>query len=230
MLLEEHGYSCSEGVLYFLESRERVRVVFDEELRAITRRAIDGLIHAALDGRIPPPLEDSPKCPRCSLVGICLPDEVSFLRCRATTPRRLAVGHDEALPLYVQAQYGKISKKAELLEITVEDQPVTTARLGEVSQVATFGHVSITAPCLHELMRRDVPVTWHSHGGWFLGHTVGTGHRNVELRTAQYRASFDPRQCLHLSRGLVEAKIRNARTLVRRNWRPDEAPNRRSPR
>jgi CRISPR-associated protein Cas1 len=224
MLLEEHGYSCSEGVLYFLESRERVRVVFDEELRAITRRAIDGLIHAALDGRIPPPLEDSPKCPRCSLVGICLPDEVSFLRCRATTPRRLAVGHDEALPLYVQAQYGKISKKAELLEITVEDQPVTTARLGEVSQVATFGHVSITAPCLHELMRRDVPVTWHSHGGWFLGHTVGTGHRNVELRTAQYRASFDPRQCLHLSRGLVEAKIRNARTLVRRNWRPDEAP------
>ena len=34
----------------------------------------------ASGGEIPPPLEDSPKCPRCSLVGICLPDEVSFLK------------------------------------------------------------------------------------------------------------------------------------------------------
>lgn len=33
----------------------------------------------ARDGRIPPPLVDSPKCPRCSLAGICLPDEVAFL-------------------------------------------------------------------------------------------------------------------------------------------------------
>ena len=28
---------------------------------------------------IPPPLVDSPKCPRCSLLGICLPDEVIAL-------------------------------------------------------------------------------------------------------------------------------------------------------
>jgi hypothetical protein len=35
------------------------------------------------------------------------------------------------------------------------------------------------------------PITWLSYGGWFMGHTVGTGHRNVETRTHQYRASFD---------------------------------------
>ena len=29
---------------------------------------------------IPPPLPDSPKCPRCSLSGICLPDEINLLR------------------------------------------------------------------------------------------------------------------------------------------------------
>ncbi len=28
---------------------------------------------------MPAPLVDSPKCPRCSLVGICLPDEVNLL-------------------------------------------------------------------------------------------------------------------------------------------------------
>ena len=71
-------------------------------------------------------------------------------------------------------------------------------------------------------MRRDIPVTWQSHGGWFLGHTVGTGHANVELRTAQYRGSFKEQVCLKLARGWVQAKIRNSRTLLRRNWRSDE--------
>ncbi|MCE7902278.1 MAG: CRISPR-associated protein Cas4, partial [Gammaproteobacteria bacterium PRO9] len=85
LILEEHGYSCTEGVLYFAESRERVRVAFDDELRELTRNAIDGLRLIAAGGQIPPPLEDSPKCPRCSLVGICLPDEVRFLRNGAET-------------------------------------------------------------------------------------------------------------------------------------------------
>ena len=54
LLLEENGYRCTEGVLYFAESRERVRVVFDEELRAATRAAIGGLRLVAVGGRIPP--------------------------------------------------------------------------------------------------------------------------------------------------------------------------------
>ena len=53
LLLEEHGYRCEEGVLYFAESRERVRIPFDEELRALTRNAIDGLRLIAVGGRIP---------------------------------------------------------------------------------------------------------------------------------------------------------------------------------
>lgn len=57
-----------------------------------------------------------------------------------------------------------------------------------------------------------------------LGHTVGTGHRNVETRTHQYRASFDPQACLALARGWVAAKIANGRTLLRRNWRLDDGP------
>src|SRR5690606_36111669 len=77
LILEDNGYQCHEGILYFQQSRERVRVVFDEELRSTALGAINGLRLIASGGRIPPPLEDSPKCPRCSLVTICLPDEVN---------------------------------------------------------------------------------------------------------------------------------------------------------
>jgi CRISPR-associated endonuclease Cas1/CRISPR-associated protein Cas4 len=224
LILEEHGYVCEEGLLCFTESRERVRVVFDDELKALTRNAIDGLRLVAVGGQIPPPLDDSPKCPRCSLVGICLPDEVAYLRTQEIAPRPLAVARDEALPLYVQARSAKVAKKGETLEIFVEDQKVQTVRLIDVSQLVLMGQVYVTTPTLHELMARDIPISWHSFGGWFLGHSTGTGHKNVEIRTAQYRASFDDGWCLRLAKGFVLAKIRNQRTLLRRNWKAEGDP------
>lgn len=226
MLLEEHGYTSDSGILYFTASKEKVQVEFDEELRNATLSAVNGLRLIAAGGQMPPPLEDSPKCPRCSLVSICLPDEVNFLRRGVMTPRPLVVARDEALPLYVQANRASIRKTGETLEISVEDQRVTTVRLLDVSQVVLMGNVYMTTPTLHELMRREIPVTWHSYGGWFLGHTIGTGHKNVELRTAQYRASFDERVCLKLSKGFVRAKIQNARTIMRRNWKGEDDPER----
>jgi CRISPR-associated endonuclease Cas1 len=110
------------------------------------------------------------------------------------------------------------------LLIQTEDGAETTARLIDTSHLVVVGAVDVTAPVLHELMRREIPVSWYSGSGWFLGHTIGTGHKNVELRTAQYRASFDPAFCLRLARGLVASKLRNSRTLLRRNTRADSPP------
>ena len=223
MLLREHGYRCDEGVLYFVAGRERVRVAFDDALIRTTKEAITGLRSLAQNGTIPPPLQDSPKCPRCSLVGICLPDEINHLSQSSPEPRPIAVPNTEALPLYVQARGAKVAKSGETLVVSIDDEKVATARLAETSQVVLMGSIYITAPCLQELMWRGIPVTWYSHGGWFYGHTVGNGHKNVELRTAQYRASFDPATCLRFAQGLVSAKILNCRTLLRRNWkRPDD--------
>ena len=224
LILREHGYDCAEGVLYFVGSRERVRVPFDDDLVAATLQAVEGLRRVAADGAMPPPLEDSPKCPRCSLVEICLPDEVNHLTRLDGPPRPIAVPATDALPLYVQARRAKVAKSGETLVVTVDDEKVATARLEETSQVVVMGNVHLTTPCLQELMDREIPVTWHSFGGWFYGHTMSNGHKNVELRTAQYRASFDDATCLRFARGLVSAKIQNCRTLLRRNWkRPDSS-------
>lgn len=225
LILREHGYTCTEGVLYFVASRERVRVAFDDELIDQTVDAIGGLRSIAEGGQTPPPLEDSPKCPRCSLVSICLPDEVNYLQREESQPRPLAAKRDEALPMYVQANGVRIGKKGETLVVSDRDETLQTARLIDVSQLVLMGNVSVSTPVLHELMRREIPVSFHSYGGWFIGHTTGTGHKNVELRTEQYRASFDERRCLRLARHIVETKIRNSRTLLRRNWRDGDRPD-----
>ena len=225
LILRDHGYRCDEGVLYFVASRERVRVRFDDELVELTKRMVAGLRRVAAERVIPPPLEDSPKCPRCSLVSICLPDEINHLALLSRpemAPRSIAVPSTDALPLYVQARGAKVAKSGENLVVSVKDEKVTNARLAETSQVVLMGSVYVTTPSLQELMWRGIPVTWHSHGGWFYGHTVGNGHKNVELRTAQYRASFDESVSLRFAKDLVRAKILNCRTLLRRNWKsPD---------
>ncbi len=59
-----------------------------------------------------------------------------------------------------------------------------------------------------------------------LGHTVSTGHRNVAIRIAQFRAAFDERRCLAFSRTLVAAKIRNSRVFLRRNFKAGNAAER----
>jgi CRISPR-associated endonuclease Cas1/CRISPR-associated protein Cas4 len=225
LILREHGYACDEGVLYYAGSKERVRVEFDAELIELTLSSIHGARAVAQGGRIPPPLVDSPKCPRCSLVGICLPDEVNYLRGADTPLRPLAVGLSEAFPLYIQSNKAKVAKNGETLEIEVDDQPKTTVRLAEVSQLVLQGNVYVTSGAIQELLRREIPIVWTSFGGWYLGHTQGIGHKNVELRTAQYRASFDERVCLELARGWIAAKIRNQRVFLRRNWRGESPPD-----
>src|SRR5690606_18956658 len=41
--------------------------------------------------QIPPPLDDSPKCPRCSLAPICMPDETRLLNTFSTIPKSPAL-------------------------------------------------------------------------------------------------------------------------------------------
>ena len=222
LILEDAGYRVADGSIWFAGSRERVSVVLDEGLRASTRAAIADLRLAAAAGRPPPPLVDSPKCTRCSLAGICLPDEVAFFR-KGLAPRPLNPSADTALPLYVQTPGARVGKSGEVLVVESGDERREVA-IGDVSELVLHGPVSLTTPAVAALLREEIPVTFASAGGWVLGHTVSTGHRNVSIRIAQYRAAFDERRSLAFARGLVVAKIRNSRVFLRRNFKAgDEA-------
>jgi CRISPR-associated protein Cas1 len=75
LILREHGFTVGEAIGYYYQTKQRVRIAVDDQLVTETLHAIAEARAIAASGRIPLPLVDSPKCPRCSLVGICLPDE-----------------------------------------------------------------------------------------------------------------------------------------------------------
>ncbi|HMS83189.1 MAG TPA: CRISPR-associated endonuclease Cas1 [Nitrospira sp.] len=223
LLLREQGYECDGGVLYFVGSRERVVVSFDSELIERTLELIAGMRQLAKGGAMPPPLVDSPKCPRCSLVRICLPDEIGWLRHHtddehaASTIRRLLPARHDALPLYVQQPGARVGKQGDCLRVMDHDEVLAEARLIEISHLVLFGAVQVSTQVVQELCRREIPISYLSSGGWFYGITTSLMHKNVELRRRQYAVASTPSACLGLAIRLVQAKIANCRTFLRRN-------------
>lgn len=262
LILREAGYSCDRGVIYFIGSKRRVTIEFDPALVERARELVRGFRAAAAAGQIPPPLIDSPKCPRCSLVGICLPDETNLLAGRseahalagggepnaaddrpeapASSPvaevlpqiggaaataaaplRKLIPADRDALPLYVQEHGAMVGKKGDRLEIRKDGATIGKVRLLDVSQLATFGNVLVTAGAMEELVDRGIPICHFSYGGYFRAMTVGMCHKNVELRIHQFAAAADPPSALAFAKSLIVGKIKNQRTLLRRNLDAD---------
>ena len=70
------------GYIFYVGSRRRVQVRFTRELRDKTRATIVQAFKIAMFDKPPAPLEGklATRCPNCSLLHLCLPEEVRLLR------------------------------------------------------------------------------------------------------------------------------------------------------
>ncbi len=218
LLLRDAGYEVEGAEVYFAGSRTRHLVPIDDAVVDRTLDAIQELRANARRDEPPAPLVDSPKCPRCSLVGICLPDEVNLIRGRTKAPRRLVAGDPPASPLYLTTQGARLTKRGGRAVLLEEGKEVQSRRIVDVSHVAVFGNATVGSALLRELFDRGVPVLWLSFGGWLSGVATGMPPKNIELRQRQYRAATlgSP----DLASAFVVGKIRNSRTLLRRQASP----------
>lgn len=223
LLLREAGYTCEEGVLYFASARRRVVVPLTDALIARTMELLSELRQVAANPLPPTPLVDSPKCPRCSLVGICLPDEVNtLLHAQPGPPRRLIAQDPAARPIYVNEQGARLGKKGNRLVVHHGNEILASVRFIDTSQVNLYGNVQISTQLLRELFDRQIPTGWFSFGGWFTGMAHGLPSKHVELRRRQ--VLLDARnESLPIARSMVSGKIRNTRVLLRRNSRGQPA-------
>jgi CRISPR-associated exonuclease Cas4 len=75
------------GYIYYVGSRRRVQVRFTQELRARTRAAIVQALKIAALETPPPPLTGqlAARCPKCSLLPLCMPEEVRMLQAKKLT-------------------------------------------------------------------------------------------------------------------------------------------------
>jgi CRISPR-associated protein Cas1 len=216
LLLREHGYTAGRGEIWYAQTRQRLPVEITPDLITRTMAAAAQARTVAARLSPPPPLRSSPKCPRCSLAGICLPDEVNVLAQRtAAPPRRLVPTDSDAAPLYVTEQGAAVGIDGGRLTVSRQRSTLASVRLIDVSQVCIYGNVQISAQAQRELFDRDIDVFHFSYGGWLLGLSTGLPGKNVMLRIRQVTAAA--RGQLDEARLMIAGKIRNARVLLRRN-------------
>lgn len=219
LLLREHGFTCNEGLIYYTQSKEKVRIRFTRDLEARTRELLGEMRTRFAQSTIPPPLEDSPKCPRCSLVRICLPEETRFLS-GSETVRPMVASDPATFPLVVQDPRVKVRLDGERLVLREDDRTLQTARLGETSQLVLIGGASCSEAVIHACCQRGIPIVHMSGTGWLMGVTHGLIHKNVELRREQFAAAADRDRSLSVASALVAAKVHNQWVLLRRNGSP----------
>jgi CRISP-associated protein Cas1 len=179
IILRENGYRCDEGIVYYRKTGQRVRVMLDGDLVTSTEALIQDAWITAKRGQIPPPLVDSPKCPGCSLVAICLPDET--LRAGAeedgagkqlslfeAVPRKpikgevrpLITPRSELRPLYLNSQGLRVGKSRAVLQVREKDALVQEVRIGEICQVSLMGNVQISTQAVQALCEAEVPICY----------------------------------------------------------------------
>ncbi len=242
LVLRANGYRCEEGVVFYQKTRQRVRICFDDATIAAAEQAVAGAWETAAATEIPPPLVDSPKCPGCSLVGVCMPDETWRLQAPSGTgeaqqlslfedgrgqkipkkpparaTRLLVAPRADLKPLYLNTQGLRVGKTGGVLRIKERDKVVQDARIHEICQVNLMGNIQISTQAVQELCRDETPICYFSQGGWFYGVTTGLNTKNVLLRKAQFQLAEEEWFCRRIARRLVTGKIRNQRTMLMRN-------------
>lgn len=139
------GYACERGEIFYAQTRQRVPVEPVPELIAQTLEIVAEARSAAARLAPLPPLESGPKCPRCSLVGICLPDETNLLAGRNDgKPRRLITAAPDAVPLYV-TEPSMVGIDGGRLTVSKHREPLASVRLIDVLHVCAYGNVQVTA-------------------------------------------------------------------------------------
>jgi CRISPR-associated exonuclease Cas4 len=72
-LEEMFGVAVPEGALFYGQTRKRLTVAIDEDLRTLTRQTVAACAAMIAEGRTPAPVK-TPACRRCSLADTCCPD------------------------------------------------------------------------------------------------------------------------------------------------------------
>lgn len=221
LLLEEAGYTVVKAVLYYSSEKLKLTIPVDDALKAEALEALQQAKDCAA-GERPLPLVNDPRCPRCSLQPLCLPDEINYQRTPKPgdelTPRKIWPPRDDGIHVVAQQEGVKIGIRG--MELRVTDRTgavVRTIPLANIESLSLLGPVQLTTQALHALANMNIPIAYLSAAGRLLAIIDPLDSVSAAIRRAQVRQFDCAEKCLELTRALITAKIANQRTLLLRN-------------
>lgn len=210
MALRDMGHDVVGGAVYFASHATRVPVTLTQtdENQACEEVQATRAVLEATDA--PNPLEDDPRCTRCSHVSVCLPDERRLVQVHRT----IRVADPDAQTVHLTTPGSRASIRQGRLIVTAHGEATASLPVERIQGVVVHGNVDISAALLRELLWRGLAVVWCSGTGRVIGWAQPARSANGAVRPFQHLASAQGR--LDLAREFVTAKICNQATLLRR--------------
>jgi len=125
--------------------------------------------------------------------------------------------------LYVTQPGSELRKHGERLKVQYNDQTLTAIPLRDVERVVLFGPVQLSSTAAQILLKKSIPVIFATSKGRYCG-ILSSGQSNTELLMKQVDLHRDEKYRLDIARGIISAKIRHQRSLLRRQERNHPGP------
>ena len=118
--------------------------------------------------------------------------------------------------LYLQEQGSTLRKDGERFSVEKQGQQLNEIIVRRVEQILVLGNITLTTPSMQYCMRNNIPVTFVSQHGSYFGRLEATTTDNSALERFQYLRSLDEPFAFDIASRIVEAKIKNSRTMIQK--------------
>ncbi|MBZ8182023.1 type I-D CRISPR-associated endonuclease Cas1d [Oscillatoria salina] len=121
--------------------------------------------------------------------------------------------------VYVTQEDAFVGKIDERLHVKANKTKLIDVPLIKIDGVVLLGRATVSPAVVTELLQRNIPLSYFTHTGRYLGRLEPEVTKNIFLRKAQWNAAGETPQAIHLVQGFVRGKLKNYRNSLRRRDR-----------
>lgn len=121
--------------------------------------------------------------------------------------------------VYITQDDAFIGKTDERLQIKAEKKTLLDVPLIKIDGVVILGRATVSPAAIAELLQRNIPLSFLTSTGRYLGRLEPELTKNIFVRSAQWRAAGESEQALHVVRSFIRGKLKNYRNALLRRER-----------
>ena len=224
LLAKEHQYDISSAFVYYAESKTLIPIELNNNKTELLE--IIAKVKECAQGSLPEPLFEDNRCLFCSMNSVCLPDESLYWKSqrKINTPiqRPPLAENVSGEILIVQEPQAWITKKGDLLVVTVNGSVVSKHPIHLLKSISIYGAAQLSTQALCFCLEENVQVAFFSPAGKFLGRLNTLSISGLDSRHGQYKIAESEKHSLQIAKSMIRAKINNQRVMLLRNAKTKE--------
>ena len=121
--------------------------------------------------------------------------------------------------VYITQPDSFIGKTDERLNVKANKKKILDVPLIKVDGVVVLGRATVSPAAIGELLQRNIPLSFLSANGKYLGRLQPEATKNIFVRKSQWSAAGESPQAIHAVKGFVRGKLKNYRNTLMRKRR-----------